>query len=941
MLSKIILGLISISILISLIFFTYIINTFTIYEKPYYKNTELWLFKINTNEEKLFSTEKIENNTNSNNILIEKINISDQIIFSDWNIESSIKWNYTIIDVWLWIYLFNLKEINTNYIVKWKWFEINNLWPWSFFINNLDPDKIIVFSINSLIELQLKNINTDEEITNIDLYPHTYLIFNPKNNIYAKNSDLLKISQIFSLWYFKDSIILNNVISEKIVNLISLNKDQNNKIVNESLLFLKQDIEKSEKLIKNFSEYDFLSIPWESYINKYVSFFVNNNKKSIYYKNIIIRDLSKLLENKNNGYNIINNIINNYENLKKIDKVWAEEIKQIIYFYYSSIIKTNKNFKIKILFSELQLRINKWNLHIDLKSLVNLEKIFFTYDFQKNNNFYNQINLFIQEYLLDLKVQLSINNNWIIDISNIEKTDYLLFFLEKVLLTSNFSSLNIDNHNLLKIYNIYAEISNSFYINSNNKTIKTWIFINSKILQKFDTIIKNKYFKEDRNINSLLEIKNNLFIDNNEVITLEKNITMILNLYKKNIDLIDIEKNIKDKLIHRLYTNLEIKYKEYFTALKNYKSYIIEYDEGKKILLNENSINDNKNIIKLSKENLLNYLKQFSWVNFENINITLMDYNYCLNPNNENELINNWIAYCYKIENLNVNSNNVSFLLYPFNRNEIKYITLEGISKSWAYKLDDVKIFLDDESKSSSSKEEKYEFKDYLINIFSNKNTDIVNNEEETITDKIIIDDPIVKVFKRNKLLWENWDFININNFITINYNNLIVVREDNDNYSIKVKDSPFKIKYTQNQSFLWILNSEYNFNPKHSFINPTIKLINDKSKLESLMWNSINIIWEYKVNNIENEIINFFKYYNSINYIINDSSQILKESKIKITYFKDSDIVNIEIPYMWSTIFMQIQGENITKITLNNKRIIISSINYRKITEIFNNINK
>jgi hypothetical protein len=68
-----------------------------------------------------------------------------------------------------------------------------------FIVNNLDSKKNIIFSINSVLNLNLKHYKTNEKITSIDLYPHTYLLFNPIKNIFVKNSDLLKVSQTFNL----------------------------------------------------------------------------------------------------------------------------------------------------------------------------------------------------------------------------------------------------------------------------------------------------------------------------------------------------------------------------------------------------------------------------------------------------------------------------------------------------------------------------------------------------------------------------------------------------------------------------------------------------------------------------------------------------------------------------------------------------------------------
>jgi len=61
-----------------------------------------------------------------------------------------------------------------------------------------------------------------------------------------------------------------------------------------------------------------------------------------------------------------------------------------------------------------------------------------------------------------------------------------------------------------------------------------------------------------------------------------------------------------------------------------------------------------------------------------------MDYNYCLDPTPENEILNVKveIPYCYKVENLNIDSNDISFILYPLEKNKIEEIIINDIAKS-------------------------------------------------------------------------------------------------------------------------------------------------------------------------------------------------------------------------------------------------------------------
>lgn len=932
-LSKIILTLISLWIFIFLVFVTYITNSFSNFEKPFYKNLEKWLFELQKNEKGVFSFSGI---SDKSKIIVNKINISDKIIFSTWSIETkSSSWNI-IISITPWIYFFNLKEINTNYIISWDWFEINNKWPWLFIVNNLDSKKNIIFSINSVLNLNLKHYKTNEKITSIDLYPHTYLLFNPIKNIFVKNSDLLKVSQTFNLWYLKDKILEDNIVNKDFLDLVSLKIENSKEIINNSILLNKQELEENSKIIQNFIKSSFGTIPGEQFIYKYFIILKNPNKKSIYYKNIIIRNLHELLTNNELDYKIISSIKNNVNYLWEFDKEWYNEILNIINFYYDSINKSNQNINTKINFVQLLININNKNSNSNLPSFLYLEKTFLEYDFLENINFYNDIAIFKQKYFNDLWITKNKTN-----IKDIEKIDYFLFFLENILI-SNFSSLENNTKDIITIFSDYIDIANYFYEYSDEKIKRTWIFTYSKILNKFIEIFENKYFNEKRNENNLIEINKNLEISINDILTLEENINKILNFYNNFKIVLKPNINNNDAFIIKLYSKLNEKYKEYFSALKNYEEYVVKYNKSKKELLDKNSINENNNTIVLSNLHATNYLKQFNWVQLNYTNISIMDYNYCLSPTTENSKLVVEIPYCYKIENLLIDSYNVSFLLFPFEKNKINEIVIENQIKSWSYKLDEIKKELDEKMKADSKNKEKYDFSNFLVNTFGQWSiNDLYDNNTENYKDDetlILEEDSLIKIFKRNKLLWNSWDFAGLNWFLDINYNDLIVEKLS-DTYSIYIKNWIFNIDLWQNKKYYWNFSSKYDFSNYHSFINPAIKIIDEKSKKNLLLWNYIYIIWNYKVDMIQEEIKRVFEHYDYINSIISNINQSLWTTIIKISYLKDSGQILFETDYNWLKINITFENWYITKVTYNSVSKINQKITYTELIEILNNI--
>jgi len=745
-LHKAIFIIIAFSIFSFLFFVTFIANSFSSFEKPFYEKNEQWLFELIKNWEN-FSLSK-EVSTNSWAILINKFNLSDKVIYSYWEVQTEyLSWALNI-TIKPWIYYFQLKEINTKYIISWDWFEIENKWPWKFIINNLNSRKNLVFSQDALLSLNLKHYKTNEDITSIALYPHSYLLFNPLKNIFVKNSDLLKISQIFTLWFFNEKI--NN--SEDFLNKILINSSKWKELILNSIDYYNKEKNQKNIYINNYLDSTFWTLPWEVFINKYSKLFINPNKKSLYYKNIIIREIHDLLKSEIIDIKTINNINENLNWLKQIDIDWYESMKEFIKFNYINI--TIGEFKVnsKINFSKLLNKINNKNELYSIPSLIFLEQIFNNYN-PDSIYFYNKINTFIKNNFDDYWISIDTSNNKK-SIDEIKEIDYLLYFLENIILNSDLSS-DSNTSEIINLFNNYINIANTFYLYSNDSIKRIWLFTNSKVLNKFIKIIETNYFESERK-DELIILQEWVDIVKNDILLLEKNINSIFIFFNNNNIVLDLENSTKDKFLkEKLYPNLEKTYKEYFNALIDYDDYLAKYDINKKELLDTKTINENTNKIVLSIESAKEYISQFNWIQFKNTNIKIMDYIYCLNPIEENlniELIN---PYCYKIENLNIDKLPTSFILYPFLNNKIDNIKVWNSLKSWSYKLDEVEIELEKKIKMAKDNKEQFEFENFLVNTFWRQVISNNNIATNTIDDEVFEqEDSVIRIFKRNKLLW-------------------------------------------------------------------------------------------------------------------------------------------------------------------------------------------
>ena len=494
--------------------------------------------------------------------------------------------------------------------------------------------------------------------------------------------------------------------------------------------------------------------------------------------------------------------------------------------------------------------------------------------------------------------------------------------------------------NVINIFDNYIKIANSFYLYSNNERKRIWLFTYSKILNKFIKIIENNYFKEKKN--NLLVIEDSINIPGNDILKLEKDINIIINFFKKYKSVLSSTKSTKDKfLIEKLYPNLEKTYTEFFYALKDYDEYLAIYDKIKEKLLTTKSINENINNEKeLSIDKAEKYLKFFNWIQFKNTNIKLMDYRYCLNPNKENESIKLKKAYCYKIDNLIIDRQNISFILYPILQNKITNIKIWNKDKVWTYRLDNIKIELDKKLKTIKKDREQYMFKNFLLNTFSRKEYIDNNNNTEHNDIKIVSEDSVIRTFKRNKLLWELWDFSKISSIIQINYNDLKVIREW-DNYNIYIDWSLFNIKINKNETYRWYISSDYNFSNKHSFINPKLKLIEKKSEKDLLLWNYIYIKWEYKVNNIWEGLKELLSLYKEIEFIIKNIAQNTYNNDINIYYNNENKWLEFKTLYNEKNIYIKVLNNKIISTKYNWNEILENSIDYKLLPSIFNKITK
>lgn len=885
-LNKIFFGILTSIILTWLVYNTFLSQNYKDFEDVYYKKIENGTYWLNINNNELEISSLWEEYFW---IKIDYINQYDKILSYSWKI-ASIDNKTNDINLEKWFFLINLSEINWEYKINWEWFEIKTKWPTSVFIDN-SWFKTNIFSLNTNIELNLINIENNKKINTIFLYPHNYIKIIPSQNKNVENADLLKLTQRFPIEYFSDRILIDWNINNDIITQIiwSKNEVDNNNIKN-MFLFLHLNNINENKYLSDFKVNKFWTLIWEKFILQYNKLFLNEAKKTIYYKNLILRAIWDIInsEKVNNTKNQF--LIDSLNDLKQISESDYNEMKTILYFYSSLVIDWWKeDITSKINFSKIYNSLENINYNFRDDYLIKLNDFYFKYDFNSLSNLYKELSI-INDYIL---------KNWLDE----NKKSYFIFYINKTIISwfeDIVKNSDIKLNDILSLFDNYITTSIDYYSSSDNIRVRTWIEAYNEILKKLAIKIKDTYFESERDNQGLLTPNKNNIISTEKVKILEKNIKEIFTYYEINKHI--LWNRTKENLIKTEFETSKLIYNEYINALKDYYSYTANYNENNKQILYWDTASDSNDLINaLSIEKAKKYLNNFNYIDFSFVKISLRWINYC--NNNSLKYDEDWIEepFCYKIENLIVwNNLYLNMTLSPKNYNNISNFVINGDNNinKWSYKLDNEKDIWEENYKKNawSISMDKYDFKNFFLYIF--------NSPESSATEKIIIDNPvdaileesiIVKIFKRNKLLWENGDFQIISSFINIKYDD-VIVNEIENNYDIFIKN--WKLIYTSpEKTYFADISSKYIFLNEHNFINPELKFYNNENHVQ-YNWNTIKIIWKFNINKIEDDFKNIFNNLNHLQEILDyiDKAIWIKNLDIYYNYIENTFYIkNIE----------------------------------------------
>ncbi len=804
--------------------------------------------------------------------------------------------------IWLsnpWRYLTSLREPGKEYTISWTWFLLRQEGIGEVYIDSLTSSwRVFIIPINTSIELVLQSETGDQDYTSVYLSPNMYLEFQTNRAKYLKNADRLRISTVFKLWYIWN---VNKIDAEDILLSKYLPKEG---VFFSVLSLLKMQEEYYVRGLSHFEKQEVIKIPGSDLIARYANLFVNVEKKKIFYKNKILEWYIELLNSRDLDTWKIKQIQRDMGNIAKID-VNA----------YDSLFNLQKSIQ-RNLYGHAWYEYVIPKIWFTLLSNQNIQDIdlyypFYTYSlFTNYNHNWEFLPWTLRKFFQSFQDFSQDSDN------KLRRYDYFLYFLEEQLWTVLNGEINdVSTAWVSNIISNYIEISDNAQYESRNQKI-TQIYSLWNILSGVERYTKRGYFLEDRNESRLL-------IPNNEnslwwgiLVELRKSIEGVFWIYEENKNVLDANSKRDTSLQVKIEASKRL-LDEYFLALESYERYEDLYDISKKNSLTLDTFWWNEDS-SLSEKKAREYLSQFIWSSLTSTSIeTLDDY--------------------YRVEKYIISGREFSFNLYPESGNKMWNISIDGISQTTQYKLDFIESDWDEKQKSAPSEnKDQFEFSRFFLITFFNSWAD---EKEIFIRDVKQQEDKAEIVFKRDILLWDKWEFNSIKDIITIEYEDISLVKKDTS-YDIFLKGVDFKVPITlkeKEQIIHWKFDSQYIFNSEDHYFTDLYSwffiLSERKDSRYYLQGKKILFGWRLHIGDIT-EILTTFSY--NIEYIDKVYSALIwiTSANINVSYNHFSKKTSLKFDSLWKkyTILLKdstvdaiyvgtskVQAENITILDLAN----------------------
>ncbi len=412
-----------------------------------------------------------------------------------------------------------------------------------------------------------------------------------------------------------------------------------------------------------------------------------------------------------------------------------------------------------------------------------------------------------------------------------------MFFLQSILKNKNIDFFEYNwLSSMLQVLDTYIQTNfaiNQFMEKTQNENYKT----NSEslvliIYDLTDKLMKNAiktYFQEERDDGWLLQFTENKALLKAESLDKWNQIfTQIFAFLEKN----KINLSPKNKYYEIKINSLKKVYDEYILALTNESKYKLTYSKINKELFWIETIWEQNLTQDFSKDDVLNYIKKFNELDLSHISIEKKD------------------KWSFDISNIVLFWKTLNFNLNVDRKYQISDIKYNNNELSQSYYLSDVEKKYQEALETASDEDRnKYNFWDFFVNIFEEKQDDNFVVESK---DEVKKDTPIIAAFKREKLFSKRWEFEPVKEFLKLTINN-VIVEITWTNYNISIDKADFKFllqsdKLGDDLQIVWILSSKYLLsNTLHNFSWISMTIFDpeaDKWQQLPLYWNSTFKLW-------------------------------------------------------------------------------------------------
>ena len=810
-----------------------------------------------------------------------------------------------------------MESLAGAYQIVGDFFEIPSLESGSIYINTQNERNYVLLALDTLAHISL--IKDNEDITDVDLYPHMYLRVNSTRLSFLKNADLVRISSVFDLWALSWSLT-DDVISW----FVTSTWIESSAFFDQYLSYASIKFDKNTQDFKKVVAIKSGEFPWVKSLKKHFYLFLNDTKKRAYYKNNIFTDLTRLVKSHQKEDQIIQDIVEQLSVLEGTPDDYRE-IRNVIDYYYW-VIAQNSDFSYihaKINIHSLMLAIHEKELSDMQESILSLSTLYENYNISWEYD-YENLSSFSRDYMM---------TSWLdndLGLGKKQQFDYFSFFLGELFISRFLSTdenlkdfwSNDNFKSLLKVMGDYAKINQNIYASDDEKRSVTGMYIHADVLNRLEDFMRKALFKDITWENGVLVKSRKFEINSQETSLFQENINMLLSFYESNKKFLSLQDQ-NDAALINTYNAFISKFQEYFLALSDYESYLFNYDETKQNLFSIETFGQNNSDIIFSQWAALDYLRQFSLASLSDIQINLKD-NF------------------YEIQNFIIDGKNFSFSLYPYEAHKLDNIIINNDPVAVSYKLDSVEIDWRERAESARDKEEenRYDFSRFFINTFSDNTPDNAQDIFE-ISRNEADNNKIISVFKRDKLLGNQWEFASVQSFLDIDFADIDVV-QNQSLYDIFITGADLTID-NENRSVSANFDSSYVLtDDKHYFKN--IKI----SPYISNLWiekpeigdNFIQIVGNINLVDLKSEMWIFAENYDNLKHIYKSISKNLWVDEINIRYLKSSQKLNFRFDYQWDFVSILLSGETIGNVSQGWK-VLVRDANYRTIDDILTTIKK